>query len=70
MTDNTGPRSAANMIDCDFSVNNLMEEIDDDGWLKTTKPEGSSDLNKLHTVGGRGMELRDLRTRSRVDTGD
>ena len=66
----TAARNEQNMIDADFSVCNLMDEIDNDGWLRTTAPVGSGQLNKLHTVGGRGMELKDLRTRSRVDTGD
>lgn len=64
----TDPRNASNMIDCDFSVDNLMDEIDGGGWLDTTRPEGvpEGELNQLHTVGGRGAESTPLRSDPRV----
>lgn len=62
-----GPRSAANMIELDFSPNNLMEEIDGDGWLNISKPVGQGALHKLPTVGGRGLESRDLYSDARSD---
>lgn len=63
-----GPRSAENMFELDFSANNLMEEIDGDGWLNVTRPVGmSSNLHKLPTVGGRGIESRDLTSDTRSD---
>lgn len=62
-----GLRSPENMIELDFSANNLMEEIDGEGWLNVTKPVGDGKLNKLPTVGGRGLENRPLSSDSRSD---
>lgn len=62
-----GHRSPENMIELDFSPDNLMEEIDGDGWLNITKPVGSGALHKLPTVGGRGIESRDLTSDTRSD---
>jgi hypothetical protein len=62
-----GHRSAENMIELDFSPDNLMEEIDGDGWLKTGRPVGQGPLNKLPTIGGRGIESRDVTSDTRSD---
>lgn len=62
-----GHRSPANMIELDFSPNNLMEEIDGDGWLNISKPVGTGRLNKLPTVGGRGIESHDVTSDTRSD---
>lgn len=56
MTDNTGPRSEANMRDLPFDPSTLEDEAESGGWIKTTRPEGSSDLITLMTAGTRGAE--------------
>lgn len=62
-----GPRSPTNMIELNFSANNLMEEIDGDGWLNITRPVGDGALNKLPTVGGRGAENTPAKSNTRSD---
>lgn len=64
MDRSTSPRNSGNMIDCDFSVDCLQDEIDSGGWLDTTAPEGvpRSQLMTLHTIGGRGQEGQSIRS--------
>lgn len=62
-----GQRSPANMVELDFSPDNLLDEIDGDGWLDTNRPVGLGPLNKLPTIGGRGVETKDLRSDTRSD---
>lgn len=54
----TGRRDDSNMMDYNeaFIPTTVGEEFAADGWLRTTKPVGSGDLNPLITSGMRGHE--------------